>query len=157
MKLVLPELLLLCPIQERKVPNMMHEHIPQKRQLRIPRRHLTDIRAKGRAEPLQSSWRGELGDFILGLLGDELSLEIWRIVSQLQGGKSRRPYRSSLLTMFLLSRQNCSILGLTSLLCKANIGWPGVVRYRGLGREYKGVSSHRVDGSSPRDAVKPLV
>jgi hypothetical protein len=76
LQLILPELLLLGLVQERKVADMVYKHVAKNGQLRVLWRNFTRIRPEGRAKALKGGRGGKLRDLELGLLGYELALEI---------------------------------------------------------------------------------
>lgn len=81
LQLFLPELLLLRLIEKRKLPNMVHKDIPQNRQLRVQRADLAKVGFKGGAEALECGGRVELCNLVLDLLGYQLALQVYYLVS----------------------------------------------------------------------------
>lgn len=76
LEFVLPKLLFLGLVEERKISNMVDENETKNREFRLLRRDLTTLRTKWRAESLKSGWRVELVDFPFRLLGNKLALEV---------------------------------------------------------------------------------
>lgn len=76
LEFVLPKLLFLGLVEERKISNMVDENETKNGEFRLLRRDLTTLRTKWRAESLKSGWRVELVDFPFRLLGNKLALEV---------------------------------------------------------------------------------
>lgn len=60
---------------------MVYEDVAEEWELRVFRRNLPGVRTEWSTEALQRSWCVELANLILGLLGNELALEIYLQIS----------------------------------------------------------------------------
>ena len=93
----------------------MHKDIPQDWQLRVQRADLTKVGFKRGAEALECGGRVELCDLVLDLLGYQLALQVYCLVST--GFQGAADAEGGGNTMLLLSRERLSV-------CIPSAGFP---------------------------------